>query len=470
MSAIPGGIDEQRAPPMAVPLRHFLVGLGFLAVGPLVGTAIGLGAVSGGRLAHVHLLLAGWVCVTIMGAMTQFVPVWSGVELHSRLLATAQLWIVSVGLLAFVTGLLSGTTELLAVGGGGMLLGFWVFVYNIARTLASARPWDVTERHFAVALGFFLALTVLGFSLALDYTYPVFAELPIGRDSVRMAHVTLAIFGAVLTTVIGALYQLATMFTQTDPSGIDVPIQRFETVGYPLGVVALAVGRLFEAALIARLGGILVASSVLGVSIVLFRRLHEARVPQTPMLRRYAVVAAALALWAVLTLRSWVRDPLASGSIYGAPGTVHLLAFGAIGFVVLGTLYHVVPFIVWVHRYSDRLGLADVPMIDDIYDGRLAKADLLALSAGTAGLVAADLLDTPDLVTFVSGGLILLGSGLFIYNMLLTLHRHSPGGIAGVLIGERRAERLKRGGARSQGRETEHDRKNAEPTGRESNR
>lgn len=42
----------------------------------------------------------------------------------------------------------------LPVAGAAMLVGFWIFVYNIGRTLASLSEYDVTERRFALALGF----------------------------------------------------------------------------------------------------------------------------------------------------------------------------------------------------------------------------------------------------------------------------------------------------------------------------
>jgi len=144
--AIPGNIETEHQPPMTVPLRHFVVGLGFLLLGVLVGGGLVAGVVPGlGTLAHVHLLLAGWVCVTIMGAMTQFVPVWSGATLHSRRLASAQLVLVVVGLLGFVCALLVGTFAWLVPFGALMLVGFWIFVYNVGRTLATLDDYDVSS-------------------------------------------------------------------------------------------------------------------------------------------------------------------------------------------------------------------------------------------------------------------------------------------------------------------------------------
>jgi len=185
MGAIPGNIETDQQPPMTVPLRHFVVGLAFLVAGIGVGIGLHLNAVPGlGRLAHLHLLLAGWICITIMGAMTQFVPVWSGATLHSRRLANVQLGLVVAGLTGFVVAFLRVETAWLIPFATLMLVGFWAFAYNIIRTLATVGEYDVTERHFLGALGFFLALTVLGLLLAIDFTIPTFSPVGVSRSGV----------------------------------------------------------------------------------------------------------------------------------------------------------------------------------------------------------------------------------------------------------------------------------------------
>ena len=187
------------------------------------------------------------------------------------------------------------------------------------------------------------------------------------------------------------------------------------------------------------------------MAIILARKLVETGVDRTPMLSRYAVAALAMGAWAVLTAPTWIVDPLAPGVTFGAPGT-QLLLLGAVGFVVLGTLYHVVPFIVWVHRYSDRLGLEPVPMIDDLYDDRVAAADFAALVAGVGTLAATDVLraaarrwqavalEVPSPVVDLAGAAVFLGALAFAGNLLLVVRRHGPQSIPGVLVGAPEAD------------------------------
>ena len=436
MGAIPGSIDTAQQPPMTVPLRHFVVGLGFLVAGSLLGIGLLVDVVPGlGHLVHVHLLLVGWVCLTIMGAMTQFVPVWSGVTLHSRRLATVQLGLVVGGLFGFVVGLTLVETVWLVFFGMVILAGFWTFVYNIARTLVRVEDLDVTERHFVVALGFFVVLTGLGVLLALNLDRDIISGVGMSHTGVLGAHVTVAIFGAVLTTIYGALYQLATMFTQTELHGIDHRLRAMEELGHPIGVVALAAGRVMEWGMVARVGGLLVLLAALAFGTVLARKLYEMQVERTPMHTRYFVVWAALIVWAVSAVPAWATTPTAPAHLFGAAGSVHLLLLGVIGFVILGTLYHIIPFIIWVHRYSDKLGLQEVPMIDDLYDDRLAAIDGTLLFVGTVLLVGSDVRETVPVVALVGGVLVSLGVIVFTVNMLLVLRRHSPHSVDRIVLG-----------------------------------
>mgnify|MGYP006977847662 CR=1 FL=1 len=103
-----------------------------------------------------------------------------------------------------------------------------------------------------------------------------------------------------------------------------------------------------------------------------------------------------------------------------------------LGFVVLGTLYHVVPFIVWVHRYSDLLGYEPVPLIDDLYSDRLALGDFLAFLAGGALLLLGDVLGN-DGASALGGALVLVGTVLFAWNLLQVVRAHSPHSIPAVL-------------------------------------
>jgi len=278
-------------------------------------------------------------------------------------------------------------------------------------------------------------LTVLGVLLVIDYTVPVFSQFEVSRTGVVGAHATLAVFGAVLTTVYGALYQLGTMFTQTELHGIDHRLRAAEEVAHPTGVVLLAAGRLVGNAPTAWIGSLLILFAASSFCLVLTRKLYEMRVERTPMHTRYMVATGALALWVAVSAPAWMSNPLTREHLLGAANAGHLLVLGAIGFVVVGTLYHIIPFVIWVNRYSDLLGLEDVPMIDDLYDDRLAAIDGTLLGSGTALIVGSNLFKISGTPALIGGLLVAIGVVAFVSNMLLVLVCHSPYPIDQIVLG-----------------------------------
>ncbi len=110
---------------------------------------------------------------------------------------------------------------------------------------------------------------------------------------------------------------------------------------------------------------------------------------------------------------AWIDAPLTRTFVLSDPRFGTVLLVGVIGFVVLGTLYHIVPFIIWVHRYSDRLGLEDIPILYDLSDSRIA-AEVSTVAVGAAIAIG--------------------GAGLFAFNMVHTVWTHSPISIGSVPI------------------------------------
>ncbi|WP_267643792.1 hypothetical protein [Haloarchaeobius amylolyticus] len=428
MRPVATDLDTGQGPPTTIPLRHFLLALVFLAAGMVMWVVRtvqfpGLGVDV--PPAVVHAVLVGWVCLTILGAMTQFVPVWSGRRLASTRIAQLQLPLVAGGVAGIVAGFWTGTFWLVPAGGILASVGIWLFVCNLWWTLPAPGDWDVTETHFAVALGFLSVVPGVGLLLGLGFLDPgLFAPLG-SRTGLVSAHATLAVFGVVLTTVFGALYQLASMFTGTQVDAWDRRLQRVETATYPPGVAVLALGRLLESGLVARVGAVLTLVGVVAFTAVLWRTMRRRTVAVTPTLARYAVVAVALAVWAALTVPSWLADPIAPAARYGGPGGGPVLLFGVVAVVVVGTLYHVVPFLVWLERYSDRLGHEPVPMVEDLFDHRVARADLWLVVAGASLVTAADLVVLPPLLGTAGIVTMLAGFALAGANLLLVVRPDS---------------------------------------------
>ncbi|MFB6122485.1 MAG: hypothetical protein ABEJ78_03395 [Haloferacaceae archaeon] len=424
MQAIPDSIDTDRTPPLTIPLGHFVVATLILLVGGAMGLAATRGPGSVNTVGMVHLLAAGWIAITIMGAMTQFVPVWSGRAIYSRRLAVAELWLVAVGQLLFTTGLTVADGRVIVAGTSLMIVGFWVFAWNMGNTLPPWGEQDVTERHFAYALASLLVGTVLGFMAALDFQFTYLASMGLDRIHLMLSHLTLTVFGFVTMTVMGALYQLGPMFTQSEETATDHFLVEIERWTFPVGVAVLAFARLIGNLPLATggVGWILVGTGAFSLYFV--RRLVYTRVDWGPMLTRYAVVALSFAAWTVLSAWPWLTKPISPLTKFGAPAAAHLLFVGVFGFVIVGTVYHVVPFIVWLDRYADRLGFEKIPSIDDLYDDRLAHLEFATLTGGYVLMVLHALFSLPAWMAAVGGTAMAVGLVAFGTNMGLVVWRH----------------------------------------------
>jgi cbb3-type cytochrome oxidase subunit 1 len=155
-------------------VRAFLkASLAWLALGVTVGVAMAAHPVwTVYRLAHVHMLLLGFVTMMIFGVAYHVIPRFVGFGLHRPALAGVHWWLANVGLALMVGGFVARVVEpatgtvVLAVGGVLSALGAYLFVYVLWRTLdgpvrmrvASERAARAVER---AATGGSRSLTVI---------------------------------------------------------------------------------------------------------------------------------------------------------------------------------------------------------------------------------------------------------------------------------------------------------------------
>lgn len=126
-----------------LPRNRWFIAAGLLYA--LIGGLIGLiwlaapGWISGNvARAHAHLMLVGFIGMTIFGVGLHALPRFSGRPLFSERLADGQFVLVNLGLLAMTAGWLSATTMLVTAGGSIAWIGLALFALNVIMTV---RPW-----------------------------------------------------------------------------------------------------------------------------------------------------------------------------------------------------------------------------------------------------------------------------------------------------------------------------------------
>jgi len=128
---------------MSATVRRFLkASLAWLALGVTFGVAMAAHPVwTLYRLAHVHMMLLGFVAMMIFGVAYHVVPAFAGFPLHRPAAALVHWWLANVGLTAMASGFVlrvhapTAGTVLLASGGTLSAAGAYLFVYLIWRTI-----------------------------------------------------------------------------------------------------------------------------------------------------------------------------------------------------------------------------------------------------------------------------------------------------------------------------------------------
>lgn len=385
----PGGLGTTMAPSLSLPFRYFVAGLAFLAFFGLLIPFQG-GLLLGGYfvphlLALVHIVTLGWVVNTIIGATFQLVPVALQVPVASERLGR---WLFPLYLLAVVTlivGFWLFDTRLLVLAGGLILLSGLMYLGNMACTLVQVKRWDPIAVHIAVSFGH---MALVGFLAVLLILHNHFGLLGPAFLPTLKTHVLLATMGFVSVLTMGVAYKLIPMFTLTE----DLWSPR---LGWAeLGLVHLGLAGLIlsfyapQAAWLGWLGALVLLGGVglFGWQVVFLYAARRRRVFDMAM--PFSLAGTAWFLLAVL-IGSLIVVGLLPASVNLWKALAYLLLVGWTGQMILGMMYKITTFLVWLNKYAARIGREPVPRLDDLYSREMGMIGYGLWNAAvlTGGLV-----------------------------------------------------------------------------------
>ncbi|MEO8801241.1 MAG: hypothetical protein ABI551_25335, partial [Polyangiaceae bacterium] len=387
------------APSPRLPAEHFAAALGFFTCGA-VGLVWVAGDLANGLFylprvaAVVHLFTLGWIVLSIMGALCQFLPVAVGRGLRWPRAAHVSFAAQTLGVALFVGALASGRRELLHVGACLLSIGFVLFATNLAATLAKVSERNVTWWALAGASVFFVVTPAYGVVLALSLND---GSLGAHRFEVVAAHAHIALVGIVLLVIVGVAHRLLPMFLLSHGASERPAWVAVVCLFFAAAILAVPIGgavRVLVAWGIATTG-------VLGfvVQAALFFH-HRKRRALDPGMRLAAVAIAGIALATVMApfaLAHGLRD-------------LHLLVayfvvlLGAISLFVAAHYFKIVPFLVWHHRFGALVGTRKVPKVADLFSERAALVTGALLIGGWSGLALASYLGVEALARFAAVG------------------------------------------------------------------
>lgn len=121
--------------------------LTWLVAGVTLGVAMGIHPIwTLYRVAHMHIVLLGFVAMMIFGVAYHVIPRFTGYPLYSRRGATWHWWASNTGLLFMVVGFAGVAnaarwgTPLVSIGGTLSSLGAYTFAYLMWRTIDGPAP------------------------------------------------------------------------------------------------------------------------------------------------------------------------------------------------------------------------------------------------------------------------------------------------------------------------------------------
>lgn len=405
-------LSFDQAPPFAAPFRFFVTAPFFALFAGILLVVVGPDALSSrwtpGALALTHLLAIGFLLQVMLGAMIQILPVVAGANLFRPLMIARVVHpLIVVGALALSAGFLG--LAAVAMPLAMICLSAAVGVFLIAGA-ASLRGIPHTSPSIA---GFKLAtlglLVTVGLGLVLAGGLQGYWGLPL--IELTQVHANWA-FGAWALALLSAVAYVVVPMFQITPPYPGWFSRRFGTwLLWAVVITSLAVIRFDdEVAATIQMSIFALAAAFCGMTLWLQSRSRRSRPDATQKFWRMAMICGLVACvgWALARMVPEIADWRGTPLLLGV-----LLLVGGFMSVIIGMLYKIIPFLIWLHlqnrgqsrvtapnmkavlaesrmllHYRMHLGACVVLMAAAVWPDLLARLAGLAFAAAACCLLA----------------------------------------------------------------------------------
>jgi cbb3-type cytochrome oxidase subunit 1 len=365
-----------------------------------------------------HIATLGWITMIIFGAMFQLVPVVLETKLFSEKLAEIQFRIYLPGVIGLVycfwyfeTGLYMNLSAIL------LNLAMFIFAFNIIMTFKKVKKWNITGLYLAAAIFYLIVTAIAGLLLTINLGSPY---IKIDHLQYLNLHSHVAFIGWVSMVVMGVSFKLIPMFTLSHGYALTYAKWAFWLINIGL----LGINTIFHYEDTTFLYYILTPMITLGIMLflvqvyVIFKNRVRKKLDTGLKFSSYAFLM--LGLTTVLgTFIAFInyQNILNLTLIYG-----YMIIFGYLSMLVVGQMYKIVPFLVWYHKYSSKVGLEPVPMLKDMFNEKFAEIEFyLMLTAVFSSLYS--LTFRSEIGLLISFSLMLISSIIFLFNMIIIFRK-----------------------------------------------
>lgn len=369
-------------------------------------------------LAATHIATLGWITMIIFGALFQLIPVVLEVKLFSEKLAEIQYWIYVIGIAGLVYSFLNFRDRNVIVVSAILLdLAMFIFSFNVIATLIKVKKWNITGYYLAGAVFHLIVTAVAGLLLAINLAYPYIKTSHLNYLNL---HVHIAFIGWVTMVVMGVSFKLIPMFTLSHGYSIKSGWWAFWIINISL----LGISTVMHYEDTTALFYVFSALIAIGIYSFLFQiyLIFKERIRKNfdVGIRFSATAYLMLGLVTVLGLFLTVVDYENITNltlIYG-----YMIIFGYVSILIVGQMYKIVPFLVWYHKYSSKVGVEKVPMLKDMFNERFALVEYYLMLFAVFGAIYSFGFNF-SFGVLISFTIMFLSSLIFLYNMVSIFRR-----------------------------------------------
>jgi hypothetical protein len=416
-------LSFEQAPPISAPLRFFLTAPLFaMFAGVLLlysGPELFVSRWTPAALALTHLMTVGFMLQVMLGAMQQLLPVVVGANFRQPLhLATLVHAAITPGALFLAAAFL--TYEPLLFAGAALCLATGVVIFVVAAAfalhgIAATNP---------TVLGFKLSLLGLSVTALSGVLLAVALGLSLDLPLLQLADLHLGwgfmVWGCTLVAAVAFVAVPMFQITPEYPAWFSRSFTIIALAAVALWTLADLAGWSRPAAL---LSAVVVASAAMFsmVTLHILRRSKRAKRDASHHLWTVSMGSALVAcvLWLATRLITapdqWLGWPL----LFGV-----LLLFGCFMTVILGMLYKIVPFLVWLHLQNRGRGRVSAPNMKKVLPQVRIDRQILVHFLACALLLLS--VFWPRWFVYPAGLALIIAHGWLLCNLLhaTTVYRH----------------------------------------------
>ncbi len=360
-----------------------------------------------------HIATLGFVTMVIFGAMFQLVPVVMEVKLFSPLLAEIQFWIYTSGVVllvykfwyfdSFISFLLPGLILSLAI---------LLFSINIIFSMIKVKVWNITGSYLIAAIFWLLITALAGYLLTKNLDKPF---IKINHLQYLNLHAITAFVGWVGMVIMGVSFKLIPMFTLSH--GYKMTFAKISLLITNAGLLGINwIMHYSDTGFYNLVFGTLIFIGVILYLIqifIIFKKRIRKKLDIGLKFSAFAFIIFGIVSTLNFSFLFFDYESIVNLTlVYGI-----IVIYGFFGTLILGQMYKIVPFLVWYHKYSSKVGIEIVPMLKDMFNEKLAEYQLYLLLGGIV-ISSSGLLINKGIVVLIGFILLLTNSIIFTINMI----------------------------------------------------